>query len=1194
MLEKIKISKPLKRLIAGTGITAAVLLGLLFAGMMLINSDMTGRWLENRINSHLNGQLVIGEHRLSLAGQYLDVSGLNLSSSRGRPLISIGRLRVDVSLPRLIDRTLRINSVRLENVTVELETGPDGSLNLMSVLRREEGPQPETRPPEKNFSRLFLPQTVTVASLRLKGLHIINKTAADTVDVRCPAMSFSGKADLRHPSGKITIESGDWQVTAPGRSLRIHTLAARAALQNGRIDPLVVEADSSAGSIKITGRIRQALDNPQADLSMAGRLDLAGVKNLLAFNQPASGQVDLKATLKGNFNDPVLQAGLTSQQAVIGPVSLILDMAGHVAKGVIHLDRLSTRADGIDLIGRGRYAINTGDINAVLEVTAEDIQPAAARTGFKNVSGRLDMTADVSGNITDPAAVLKINAGNFGVPALTLDQISGRADLSDGRLVVQHLDVRRLNSHCRIAGGIQLMNEKTGTFSSDPAVDLTITQGTVNLADFDNDQLKGRVAVRGQINGTIQNPAGNLSLQADHLETPALHVQQVNLDADLAGNIVGITAFTAGFSDGQRVTGSGNLSLEKRAYDFRLESPGISLARIRPIQARGLVDGIARFAVSGRGEWWEIPSLDGSLHLEGLLFAGRAVDDLALDADFNHHRMDVFVRGDPAASGTVDLTDMHFSAQCEMTDTALAPWFALSGRSDLGGRVWGRLKAEGSLADITGMTASADIEQVILSHDRHGDVRTRPFRLHYQEGLLHVPDIHLVVADTETIDVNGRIGIDGAMDMAIKGTVPCAIPAMYIPEILNPEGRLLVNAAVSGTIGSPVVTGGLSLSDVGLQLSGMAHKLHDINGRIALTPAEIRLVDLHGGLGKGRFRISGDAGLEKHLPGDMDIRLQVESLPVSLPDTMDLKLDADLALVKNPRQAIIQGEIILLDGIYYKNAEIAGYTDAILSSFEKKRPRPTAPEDRLPSFITDMALDVKVRHRLPFKVDNNIARLAVQPDINVKGKAGNPILLGEARTVSGEVRFQGTLFQVEKGIISFTNPYKTEPHINITAVTSVKDWEIRLSATGTPEQLEVELASEPYEEQADILSLLFFGKPTRDMNGSSGTSQSPAQILAGFLAGKAADNIKDMTGLDIVEISAQGDSGQEDAARGRITVGSRVTDRLSVKYSIKSGKDGVVQENASEYRLTENSTVSGFQDSRGVFGGRLIYRLEFR
>jgi hypothetical protein len=38
----------------------------------------------------------------------------------------------------------------------------------------------------------------------------------------------------------------------------------------------------------------------------------------------------------------------------------------------------------------------------------------------------------------------------------------------------------------------------------------------------------------------------------------------------------------------------------------------------------------------------------------------------------------------------------------------------------------------------------------------------------------------------------------------------------------------------------------------------------------------------------------------------------------------------------------------------------------------------------------------------------------------------------------------------------------------------------------------------------------------------------------------------------------------------------------------------MVQRAIAEYQFLENLLLNGFQDSRGVFGGELLFRLEFR
>jgi translocation and assembly module TamB len=62
----------------------------------------------------------------------------------------------------------------------------------------------------------------------------------------------------------------------------------------------------------------------------------------------------------------------------------------------------------------------------------------------------------------------------------------------------------------------------------------------------------------------------------------------------------------------------------------------------------------------------------------------------------------------------------------------------------------------------------------------------------------------------------------------------------------------------------------------------------------------------------------------------------------------------------------------------------------------------------------------------------------------------------------------------------------------------------------------------------------------------------------------------------------------------KVTIGKELSRRLTVKDSVES-RDGEITHRAiAEYKLLENFLARGFQDSRGVYGGELQFRLEFR
>ncbi|HOX00419.1 MAG TPA: translocation/assembly module TamB domain-containing protein, partial [Deltaproteobacteria bacterium] len=110
--------------------------------------------------------------------------------------------------------------------------------------------------------------------------------------------------------------------------------------------------------------------------------------------------------------------------------------------------------------------------------------------------------------------------------------------------------------------------------------------------------------------------------------------------------------------------------------------------------------------------------------------------------------------------------------------------------------------------------------------------------------------------------------------------------------------------------------------------------------------------------------------------------------------------------------------------------------------------------------------------------------------------------------------------------------------------------------------------------------------------GGGGASASPANMLAEILADTYGEEVKRTTGLDILQLeSGAQQAGSQDL---KITVGEKLTRRLTVKYSVETSNSELTRTTTAEYKLLENILLNGFQDSKGTFGGDVQFRLEFR
>ena len=196
---------------------------------------------------------------------------------------------------------------------------------------------------------------------------------------------------------------------------------------------------------------------------------------------------------------------------------------------------------------------------------------------------------------------------------------------------------------------------------------------------------------------------------------------------------------------------------------------------------------------------------------------------------------------------------------------------------------------------------------------------------------------------------------------------------------------------------------------------------------------------------------------------------------------------------------------------------------------------------------------------------------------------------------SGTVTYQKRTFDITKGIVDFSNPYRTEPVVDIGAEGRIREWTIYLTVSGPLDNLDIRLTSNPPAENAVILSLLATGKTPEEFVSRPGTATAnPSNLLAELLANTYGEKVKETTGLDILQLETEAPVSAGQTEGIRITVGEELTRRLTIKYSIETRGNEMTRTTIAEYKFLENILLNGFQDSKGAFGADVQFRLEFR
>ena len=197
-------------------------------------------------------------------------------------------------------------------------------------------------------------------------------------------------------------------------------------------------------------------------------------------------------------------------------------------------------------------------------------------------------------------------------------------------------------------------------------------------------------------------------------------------------------------------------------------------------------------------------------------------------------------------------------------------------------------------------------------------------------------------------------------------------------------------------------------------------------------------------------------------------------------------------------------------------------------------------------------------------------------DLQVRGTAAEPVILGRTNITGGELFFNDRRYQVQNGVIQFVNPTRTEPIVNLLATTTVDQFDISLSFMGPIDRLRTNYTSDPALPPVDVINLLLTGKTTEAAAASPSTPQS---VVAGQLAGQASSRLGKLAGITSLTIDPQ-IGGSQNNPGARLAIQQRVTKNLFFTFAtdVTTAQGQAVQ---VEYQVTRKYSLSAVRNQNG-------------
>ncbi len=862
-------------------------------------------------------------------------------------------------------------------------------------------------------------------------------------------------------AGALDFASLEWSADADFAGLRFHELRRR-------IPGLPRITGNWGGGVSAVGD----LDDPR---------QFAGDFRLL----PEGGDLSW-----GENHVIPIPAGEIRMLVTSDPVQLLIEQ-GSVENGresiqFAGLIDWQTGATAIDL------SLQSGDLSPVGGITGFDIR------GWGTADGRW------TGTLAEPHFLFNIDARDVELPWVRLAIARGSLDVN-----LRELRLAFVTGEWP-SGRAQVDAAYIGPFDGDVHVSLPVKATRVPLSAILDPLTAGAVPVDGYFTGDflLESPVTQPTGYAAGTVTDAVvwgeHVERVEGRMDIREGALEFSALrgwdrNAGFVAGGTIDPGGDI-------DFTVRGRDVSLARI---------DVLAGYGLSGTGA--------AELRIRGA--EGRPIamhahaDAHAVEAagvSFGHMRAWLASEGDAfavRATGDTAVAELDFHAEgnypgrlrAEANGIDLSPWlsrymngeveFLLSGQADL----------QGPLLDWRQASGVVTMPTVRLLHNRSVAQSEAPVTLTLGDGRISIPKTALTGKGAAGT-VGGSVGMDGSLKLAVNAGVDLQIMTAFIDTLQAAEGLLQIEGTVGGTLTSPAVHAGLRTRGARLKLRDVDMLFEDVDATAAFNDDQIVIDRLHGRIGGGTISGGGLLTMDGLVPTSVSLFATLDEAEARVPSWLLARVSGRVELVGPIDDAILRGDLEVVRAVY----------DA-QHSWESLILRLRRPEARAGLFEKKgLHFDLNLHSAGSILIRNNLADAKLKGNVNLTGYPLQPGVTGNLQFNEGIIVFRENAFQVENGQINFVDGSGVEPYIDLQARTRVQElttgpysgryYDIRLIATGTPDDLRIDLESQPPLDRGDILSLLYMRRRATEGAGGS-TALGPEAVnlaiklndeLAGF------------------------------------------------------------------------------------------------
>jgi translocation and assembly module TamB len=1004
------------------------------------------------------------------------------------------------------------------------------------------------------------------------------------------------------------LNGRELSVSTPDLSAVIRNIHGEFKLTNGYLDVHGLQADLLGGHVTATATMQRLDANSIAKLhasvqAISLRAANAALRTARLNPMPMDGEISgtADAAWAGGVkniearSDITLKAGLTSASGESTPVPV--DGAVHVSydgrsatatltNTSVHTPRTRVEMDGTAgqmlNLNLQAHAADLKELNtlvAAFQHAGAEPSGTAPSARSINLAGAADLQILVQGTMNDPqirgqlaGRSLQVENTQWRILELRLQASKSGVSIQNGSLVSAR------QGYINFAVGSGLSN-----WHYLPSSPITVEVNSRDLAIKPLLQLarldypvSGSLSVDLAMHGSQLNPVGTGLVRLTQANVYGQQLQQVSIQS--RGN-------------GDTLTSSLNMNLpagsakanlvfypKRKGYELQLDVPGINLAQLQAVQERNLgVTGVLTANANGRGTI-DDPQLILTAHVPRLQVRDASISDIKTDINVANHQAHLALDSEVAqtsvkARGTLNISDGHYTwATLDTKGMPIEGLLALyaPGKSNgPRGILEVHASAEGPLDDKNRMQAQVIIPTLKAEYQGLQIGNARPIRIRYANSIVALDPTEIAGTDT-TLHLQGQLPLQGTAPVTLSAVGMVDMQLLrFFQRDLQSSGKLQLDVRGAGPTHHPTVQGQLRLQNVSMMTADAPVGLQNLNGVIDVSNDRVTITQLAGESGGGQISARGTIGYRPQL--QMNVALQAKSVRIRYQDAIRTVLGGDLNLVGTSQAANLNGRVLIDSLSFTQNFDLATLAGQVQSGPE------SAPSEGMSNKIK---LDIAVQTARDLNLTSSAVSLQGQANLRVVGTAADPVIVGRTEFTAGDIFLMNKRYQIERGVIQFSNPNRTEPVLNVLLTTTINQYNLSLTFLGPLEKMQTSYISDPPLPTADIINLIARGQTTQQA-AASPSNFGASSLLAQGAASQVSGGLQKLAGLSSLSIDPTLGGNTSDPG-ARIAMQKRVTNNFLFTFAtdVTSSQRELIQ---GEYQLTKRWSASVTRDENGGF-----------